>query len=323
MADRIDDPRPPDVQAELTALAGALDQTVPAESSSNLLIGTWNVRAFSRIFPAWRSLAGDSPIRDLSNLLCIAEIVSRFDVVAVQEVRSGEGLLAMMSVLGPKWSFVVTDVTMGSAGNRERLAFVFNGERLSLSGLACELVVAPEKAGVPQGAMTEQFARTPYAVGFTTGAKRFTLVTLHVIFGKAAADRLPELTAIADWLQKWAGGDDPWAENLIALGDFNIDRQGDPLHQAFSSTGLTAPANLNFVPRTIFDNPDPAAPPDQRHFYDQIAWFTSGRGQLTLQDANAGMFDFTGGIIPSTTDQELSWRISDHYPLWCLFDAAR
>jgi hypothetical protein len=33
-----------------------------------------------------------------------------------------------------------------------------------------------------------------------------------------------------------------WDQNLIALGDFNIDRQDDPLYQAFTSTGLTPAA---------------------------------------------------------------------------------
>jgi hypothetical protein len=87
--------------------------------------------------------AGASPIRDLSNVLAIAEIVRRFDVMAVQEVRrSAQAFLAMMTVLGPDWAYLVTDVTDGRAGNNERLAFVFDPTRLRPSGLACELVVA-------------------------------------------------------------------------------------------------------------------------------------------------------------------------------------
>jgi endonuclease/exonuclease/phosphatase family metal-dependent hydrolase len=47
--------------------------------------------------PTWRSGTGDSPIGDLSNLLCIAEVVRRFDVIAVQEVRrSGQASLATL-----------------------------------------------------------------------------------------------------------------------------------------------------------------------------------------------------------------------------------
>src|SRR6266568_4224597 len=182
MADRISDPPPPEVAAQLTNLAGTLDQVIPAKQPGrNLLLGTWNLRAFDRLTPKWHSAAGDSPIRDLSNLLCITEVVRRFDIVAVQEVRSSaQALLAMLQVLGDSWAFLVTDVTAGSEGNHERLAFVYDRQRVRPSGLACELVVAAEDAGIPQPTLQGQFARTPYACSFTCQPSTFTLVTLHV-----------------------------------------------------------------------------------------------------------------------------------------------
>jgi hypothetical protein len=151
-----------DVAAEVAALDRALARVVPAKSPGNLLIGTWNVRAFDRVSPVWRSASGASPIRDLSNVAAIAEIVRRFDVVAVQEVRrSAQAFLAMMTVLGPDWAYLVTDVTDGRAGNSERLAFVFDTTRLRPSGLACELVVAAsDNAAVAPDVVTSQFART-------------------------------------------------------------------------------------------------------------------------------------------------------------------
>jgi hypothetical protein len=59
-----------------------------------------------------------------------------------------------------------------------------------------------------------------------------------------------------------------WNSNMIVLGDFNLDRIGDPLYGAFISTGLWPPTELNAVPRTIFDD-DKAT-----HFYDQLACFS-------------------------------------------------
>jgi endonuclease/exonuclease/phosphatase (EEP) superfamily protein YafD len=32
------------------------------------------------------------------------------------------------------------------------------------------------------------------------------------------------------------------------------------------------------------------------------------------------MFDFTQGLVPSATEQELSFRMSDHFPLWVEFE---
>jgi len=300
-----------------------LDQVVTAkELSRNLLVGTWNVRDFDRVTNKWRSATGDSSIRDLSDVLCIGEVVRRFDVVAVQDVRkSARAFLLMMQALGEGWAFLVTDVTRGKEGNDERLAFVFDTGGVRPSGLACELVVAAEDAGISEDVLTKQFAWTPYAVSFASGSDSMTLVTLHVTYGQSSKDRMGELEGIALWLARWAKEGDPWAGNLIALGDFNIDRKGDPLYQAFTSTGLRHPDALNYVPRTVFDNPNPKAKPNLAHFYDQIAWFTGDQGvpMLSLGYRNAGMFDFTGGLIPSTVIKNLSCRVSDHFPLWVEF----
>jgi hypothetical protein len=94
-----------EVAAELAALSAALDQVIPAKTATNLLVATWNIRAFDRYTPTWRSAAGDSPIRDYSNIAHIAEIVSRFDVIAIQELRrSATAFLAMLDRLGPDWA---------------------------------------------------------------------------------------------------------------------------------------------------------------------------------------------------------------------------
>ena len=223
----------------------------------------------------------------------------------------------MLKVLGPNWGLSLTDVTEGAPGNSERMAFLFDTRRVQLSGLACELVVPQEQLDrIEPGALRRQFARTPYAVSFRSGKETFILVTLHVRYGSGPEDRIDELSAIAQWLADWAQAEQNWGHNLLALGDFNIDRAGDPLFEAFTSTGLTPPAELNDVPRTIFDDPE------EGHFYDQIAWFTGAGGvpALTLRyTGRAGGFDFVPHVMTTLTKTDLSWRISDHYPLWAEF----
>jgi hypothetical protein len=79
---------PARVRTVLSDLRQALDETVPAKVvDRNLLVGTWNIRAFGDLTDRWLSGPADSPKRDLAALVCIAEVLSRFDVVAVQEVR--------------------------------------------------------------------------------------------------------------------------------------------------------------------------------------------------------------------------------------------
>ena len=131
---------------------------------------------------------------------------------------------------------------------------------------------------------------------------------------------VPEIREIAEWLARWARDVNGWDHNLIALGDFNIDRRGDPLHDAFVSTGLDIPEDLQGAPRTIFGDPQK---PELNKFYDQIAWFTGRNGlpALSLRYSRGGYFDFTDAALASRglTKMELSWRISDHYPLWTEF----
>jgi endonuclease/exonuclease/phosphatase family metal-dependent hydrolase len=320
---KVTDPPPEEVVTDLLRLRSALDEDVPAKSlDRNLLIATWNIRAFGDLTEKWQSGEEDTPKRDLHALLCIAEIVSRFDVIALQEVKDNlKALRHMLHALGPNWGLSLTDVTKGAPGNSERMAFMFDTRRVLPSGLACELVVPQEQLErIEPDALDRQFARTPYAVSFRSGTKTFILITLHILYGQREEERVPELKAIAEWLAEWARDINSWDHNLIALGDFNIDRKGDALHDAFVSTGLDIPADLQEVPRTIFSDPDN---PHLNKFYDQIAWFT-GRNDLpalSLRYSRGGYFDFTQAALASRelTKVQLSWRISDHYPLWAEF----
>jgi len=172
---------------------------------------------------------------------------------------------------------------------------------------------------VAKGALREQFVRTPYAVSFQAAGQTFILITLHVIWGSQKAERTPELAAIAGWLADWAARVEDFNQNLIALGDFNIDREGDPNWEAFTSRGLSPPAELAQLPRTVSDLPG------KEHFYDQIAWFhEDGRGQLTLEySGRAGNFKWTDYLYTDLPAGEKSWHISDHYPLWVEFTLPR
>ncbi|MBN1694740.1 endonuclease/exonuclease/phosphatase family protein [candidate division WOR-3 bacterium] len=317
---QITDVPPGEVVEELKELRDSLDIVIPVKAlDKNLLIATWNLRAFGDITEKWKAGDSDNPKRDFHALRCIAEIISRFDVIAIQEAKSNlKALRYLVKVLGESWGLILSDVTKGAPGNDERLAFLFDTRRLRLSGLACELVVPREKLSkISQDSLDKQFARTPYAVSFQSGKKTFILVTLHVLYGKKADDRVPELKSIAEWLAEWAKDANAWDQNLIALGDFNIDRHGDKLYDAFVSTGLYVPDDMNEIPRTIFGSPK------ENKFYDQIAWFTGkdGTPALSLEYLRGGSFDFTKIALKSlnVTKNQLSWRISDHYPLWAEF----
>jgi endonuclease/exonuclease/phosphatase family metal-dependent hydrolase len=307
----------------MAALRAALDETVPRKRplGRNLLVGTWNLKNFGSLTEQWLAGPNDTPKRDFRGLWAVAEIISRFDVVALQEVCGDlRALRTLMKTLGPGWRFLMTDTNRGSKGGGERMAYLFDAARVELSGLAGEVVVPPEwLVEIAPGALREQFARAPYAVSFQAGDATVILVTLHVLYGTGPGDRIPELTAIARWMADWAQQSHRWHHNLVVLGDFNIDRQGDPLYRAFTSTGLTVPAALNAVRRSIFADP---GQPTQDKYYDQIAWFERGKGQLiNLPLLSAGGFDFVEHLYRDLgmSKAQMQYRVSDHYPLWVEF----
>ncbi|MDR2719729.1 MAG: endonuclease, partial [Nitrososphaerota archaeon] len=96
------------VVKKLLVLRNQLDRQVPAKTATDtLLLATWNIRAF-----------GDN--RRAESLHYIAEIVSRFDLVAIQEVAANfDGLQKLITLLGPNWDYIVTDSTDGTAGGGE------------------------------------------------------------------------------------------------------------------------------------------------------------------------------------------------------------
>jgi len=96
---------------------------------------------------------------------------------------------------------------------------------------------------------------------------------------------------------------------LIVLGDFNIDDRGDnPLFQAFVSTGLVVPARLLNLKTTYGTKPK---------YYDQVAWFMDGLDLLTGEQA--GVIDFAGAVYRELSPDQMSYRVSDHFPLWVEF----
>lgn len=303
----------------LALLKADLDTKIPDKRlEKNFLLATWNIRMFGDITRKEYSEKDDSPKRDFQSILAITEIIRRFDVVAVQEIRSNlKGLRDTMKLLGNNYSFILTDVNEGNAGNGERMGFIFDNRRVHLSGLAGELVVPDEwRDTVKDVALQKQFVRSPYAVSFRTHTTTFILVALHIKYGKASADRIEEVKGIARWMYDWATDINAYDQNLILLGDFNIDKRGDLLNETFISTGLHIPPQLqkDDVTRSIFD---------ETKYYDQIAWFRDkkDRDKISMNFTNGGNYDFLPVALTNRnlTKQQLSFMLSDHYPLWAEF----
>jgi endonuclease/exonuclease/phosphatase family metal-dependent hydrolase len=326
---------PADVAYSLALLSDALDRSVPGKQlDRNLIVASWNIRELGRHNGKWTTSGRDSPKRNIADIHYIAEIVSRFDVVAVQEVQDNlEALRAIMSCLGPDWGFHVTDVSFGDAGDRERLAYLYDLRRVRPSGLAGELVLSPEDlAASTAGAvatdadvvrvagLARQLVKTPYMVSFTTASRPFVLTTAHIVWGKTneLEPRAREAEALTKMLNRAVqptrhGEPDPFRASMIAVGDFNCTSPDDIIFKALVENGLQPDIGTLECRRTVSDRPG------SKIAYDQIAWFAPGRpGALRFPRLSGDTFPWNDHVLQGEPG-DTTFRISDHYPLWLEF----
>lgn len=270
------------VVTNILGLKGAIKNTVPKKSlDKNLLIATWNIRDFdSNKFKHGPRLK--------ESYFYIAQIVSEFDLIAVQEVNKNlKALYKLMYLLGDKWDYITTDVTEGKSGNQERMTFIYDTRRVLFKNVAGE-VVLPETSLI-QGDI--QFARTPFIVSFQSGWTKFSLCTVHIYYGADSGVKLvrrqEEIAGIAKFLKKKADND---KETLMVLGDFNIVDHEHKTMEALLDNGFK-------IPKQIRDKPE-GTNTFQTKYYDQIGIRSkSGFFQLGEEDNSAGTFNYYNYIF--------------------------
>jgi len=317
----------------LLKLSEGLGEIPVKTVDQTLLLATWNIRDFDK--PAYGERSDEA-------IYYIAEIISRFDLVAIQEVyKDLTGLKRVLRVLGDYWKYIVTDVTEGRQGNKERMTFVYDSRKVSFGGLAGELTLPPVKVDgelVP----AEQVWRTPFVCGFRAGWSRFMLASVHILWGKGKstklkepADRVKEIRKVAQFLKKRTNDKTAWSQNLILLGDFNI----------FTTEG----AAFNELLKAKFEVPDELVDfctnAKGNRQYDQIAFRvqkerlgTTGKAgvvnffdyvfreqdeSLYIEQMGDAYHEKTNGNLRNAREKSTYfntyWRthqMSDHLPLW-------
>jgi endonuclease/exonuclease/phosphatase family metal-dependent hydrolase len=263
----------------LLRLREALQREIPQRDiAGSLVLASWNIREFDSAAYGARK---DEP------LYYIAEIIDHFDLVAVQEVRDDlTALERLMDLLGWWWNYLLTDVTEGDPGNRERMAFLYDSRKVRFGGLAGEVVIPPSEKEEDGKTLepAKQLARTPYITGFGVDWFKCQICTTHILYGEGVAedpDRLEEIRVLARFLADRAKEEHAWAKNMILLGDFNIFDTSDQTMQAILEAGFTIPEKLQGHPSNA---------PKTRH-YDQIA-FIAPELEDRLELSEAGVFDY-------------------------------
>jgi len=294
----------------------------------NLILCTWNIREFD---------SGTFGDRIFEANYYIAEILSKFDIIAIQEVHKDlSGLKKVMAILGDDWKYIISDTTEGSRGNDERIAYVYNSRKIRFGGLAGELVIPPheEKVDDPNNpgkkktkyTNLNQLWRTPLISGFSAGWAKFMLCNVHIKWGDSELSRKEEIDLLANFLENRTKDRSAWARKLVLLGDFNISSANSDTYKLLNNAGYISPDEHKDLKTTVGQT---------KHQYDRI--FVKERdnkfkiiqgGKVTLfknlfresDELEYKSLTLTKAGKPAKSYKQ--WRthqLSDHEPLWVEF----
>jgi deoxyribonuclease-1-like protein len=170
--------------------------TASGQETEILNLASWNIRILS------------NNSRDDSELSAISQIITRYDLVAIQEVRDEQVIQRLIKFLPAGWNYLISDQV--GRGVKERYAYLYDSQKVKPVGI--DYVISDPE---------DYFIREPYAASFVSGNFDFTLLTFHAIYGDSIFDRRKEigyLPDLIDHIQNTLG----FEKDLILLGDFNL-----------------------------------------------------------------------------------------------------
>jgi hypothetical protein len=293
---RVDEPQR--TSERLLALReGSLKTITDQRDDDSFLLATWNLRDFDS------NKFGFGP-RLEESFYYIAEVISCFDLVAIQEVNNDiRPFMKLMRILGSnEWDYLLTDTTAGTSGNQERMAFVFRRSKVWFRKIAGEIVlpngqliveptkVDPRKTAdgtAASGSVEHQFARSPYLVAFQAGWFKFSLCTVHIYYGDETGAKLTrrinEIEALVKFFATRQNKEVAAAKKESEAQQANMPKERTPPPQVenyilLGDFNVVSPEHETMqalkskgfkVPRQIDAEHIPEG--DRPHFYDQIA----------------------------------------------------
>ncbi len=252
-------------------------------ADSTIRVASFNIQVF-----------GQAKLNQTEVMETLAEIVRRFDVVAIQEVRSKEQnvlptFLEYINADGSRYDFVIGP-RQGRTVSKEQYAYVYNAATLELVPDSVYVVPDPD----------DLIHRPPLVASFRVRGPpqpfTFTLINIHTDPDEADL----EVDALADVyldVLNQPGADD----DVILLGDLNV-----------SDTQL---GRLGEIPGIVWAISGQPTNTRLTKTYDNLIW-------------HANTTEFTGrsGVLNMMTEfglsQEQALKVSDHLPVWAEFSAA-
>ena len=283
---------------------------VPKPTENRLLLASWNIANLG----VQKRTAGARKV--------IAHILKRFDLVAVQEINDDyRQFIEIVEQMGPAYDFVMSD----TAGNDERLTFVYNTNKVVPGNLFGEIALRPreypkrnvkvhyresrqDKVQTFKNLRFTPFDRNPFIGSFSCGEVDLVLANVHLYFGafqKSSnekkrmkyARRVLEIFALAKWAKDRSSGGNAWDKDIVLLGDMNVPNMSD------NEATINALQQFSWRAIDLFESGEASTNSLTRiggsnlgndKTYDQIAFApTALRNRVTTY----GVFDFDAAVF--------------------------
>ena len=312
-----------DVETERKALRDLkVKRGIPGKTPDTLLIATWNLANF-----------GAQDRRD-NDIKLMAEILSWFDLIAVQEVRENKAdLEKLMLDLNDNYQTHFTDV----AGNEERMVYIYDEKKIGTRSLVAEIALPPSRlSGIKIEGVKQTFNgfdRNPFVQSFTFKDIKLLLTNVHLFYGGDTKTKIGrrqlETLAVAKWARDIAGSKYESEPNVIILGDFNLPHmtKDDPIYTIFQKYGIKTTRYATTIGSTLPGEKKKANGEAVDIFhYDQIGFYKALKG---IKFGETNVFDFDSAVFSDLWKQYegkkdrillfneyVRYYLSDHRPLW-------
>ena len=255
-----------------------------AQAQDTIKIATFNIQIF-----------GKSKSQKPEVMDTLAEIVRKYDVVAIQEIKNKPGdvppaFKIKINEDGAAYDFIISERTgknPDDASSREQYAVYFDTAAVEVLD-----------AGVLyDDSLSDHFQREPFVTHLKTKQGNFSFVLITIHTRPAAA--VEEIAAL-ELVIEWARGRYPEEDDFIALGDFNAgcDYASE---DELDAIGLSGPQYVWIVPHSADTN----LATSSQCAYDRIVTTWATESHFTEQ----------WGVDQAFTDK----KVSDHWPVWAEF----
>ena len=273
----------PEIQTSAGSVAAPATKAVALKPPKTITVASFNIQIF-----------GDSKISNTEIMKTLAKIVRKFDIVAIQEVRSVHDnivptLLTYVNTANPRYDYIISS-RLGRTNSKEQYAFIYNTSTIQPIPNSSYVVSDPN----------DVFEREPFVGYFKSGNFDFKLVDIHTKPEDTPAE-LRQLALVINGIY-----DGSKEKDVIALGDMNADGS------YFNENNLTStfPSWVQLINNSL-----DTTVASSSNTYDRMITRPATSSREYVGRAGVFRWDTEFGI----TDMNFVKKVSDHYPVYAVF----